>query len=102
MGGGLIVTQTPLDEWVFADEYGARLLREHFRVATLAGYGLENHPYAVASAGAILHYIRETQRGSLTHLDGIRFYQQQDSLSLDPTTLRNLELVDPAFGESRA
>jgi DNA mismatch repair protein MutS len=100
--GGSIITQTPLDEWVFGDEYGARLLREHFRVATLAGYGLEGHPFAVAAAGAILHYVRETQRGSLTHLDGIRFYQQQDSLVLDPSTLRNLELVEPVFGESRA
>jgi DNA mismatch repair protein MutS len=101
-GGGAIVTQTPLDEWVFGEEYGSRLLRDHFRVATLAGYGLDGHPFAVAAAGAILHYVRETQRGSLTHLDGIRFYQQQDSLVLDPSTLRNLELVDPAFGESRA
>src|ERR1035437_4778812 len=99
MGGGAIVTQTPLDEWVFGDEYGARLLRDHFRVATLAGYGLEGHPFAVAAAGAILHYVRETQRGSLTHLDGIRFYPQQDSLVLDSSPLRNLELVEPVFGE---
>ena len=100
--GGANITQTPLEEWVFGEEYGARLLRDHFRVATLAGYGLDGHPFAVAAAGAILHYVRETQRGSLTHLDGIRFYQQQDSLILDPATLRNLELVEPAFGESRA
>ena len=100
--GGGVITQTPLDAWVFGEEYGARLLRDHFRVATLAGYGLDGHPFAVAAAGAILHYVRETQRGSLTHLDGIRFYQQQDSLVLDPATLRNLELLDPAFGESRA
>ena len=96
------LTRTPLDEWVFSEDYGARLLRDHFRVETLAGYGLEGHPLAVAAAGAILHYVRETQRGSLSHLDGIRFYQQQDSLILDPATLRNLELLDPAFGESRA
>jgi len=99
---GSNVTETPLDEWAFTEEYGSRLLRDHFRVATLAGYGLEGHPCAVAAAGAILHYVRETQRGSLAHLDSIRFYQQQDSLRLDPSTLRNLELVDPAFGESRA
>jgi DNA mismatch repair protein MutS len=96
------ITQTPLDDWVFAEEYGARLLRDHFRVATLAGYGLESHGLAVAAAGAVLHYVRETQRGSLSHLDGLRFYQQQDSLILDPATLRNLELLEPAFGESRA
>ena len=94
-------TETHLDEWVFAEEYGTRLLRDHFRVASLAGYGLEGHPLAVAASGAILHYVRDTQRGSLSHLDGIRFYQQQDSLILDPATLRNLELLEPAVGGSR-
>jgi DNA mismatch repair protein MutS len=95
------VTETRLDDWVFNEEYGERQLRDHFRVATLAGYGLESHPLAVAAAGAILHYVRETQRGSLSHFDGIRFYEQHDSLVLDPTTLRNLELIEPAFGGPR-
>ena len=95
------VTRTSLDEWIFSEEYGARLLRDHFRVAALAGYGLEGHPLAVAAAGAILHYVRETQRGSLAHLDGIRYYEQRDSLILDPATLRNLELLEPAFGGPR-
>jgi DNA mismatch repair protein MutS len=95
------VTETRLDDWVFNEEYGERQLRDHFRVATLAGYGLEHHPLAVAAAGAILHYVRDTQRGSLPQFDGIRFYEQQDSLVLDPTTLRNLELLEPAFGGPR-
>jgi DNA mismatch repair protein MutS len=95
------LTETPLDDWVFSEDYGGRLLRDHFRVSSLAGYGLDEHPLAVAAAGAILHYVRETQRGSLAHLDGIRFYQQQDSLILDPSTLRNLELAEPLFSGSR-
>ena len=90
-------TETPLDDWVFSEDYGGRLLRNHFRVASLAGYGLEGHPLAVAAAGAILHYLRDTQRGSLAHLDTIRFFEQQDALILDPATLRNLELVEPLF-----
>ncbi len=94
-------TETPVDEWVFSEDYGARLLRDHFRVATLAGYGMEGHPLAVAAAGAVLHYARDTQRGSLSHLDGIRFYQQRDSLILDPATLRNLELFEPIWGGAR-
>ncbi len=93
--------ETRLDDWVFHEDYGARLLREHFRVATLEGYGMEAHPLAIAAGGAILHYVRETQRGSLAHLDGIRFYQQQDALVLDPTTLRNLELLEPLWGGTR-
>ncbi len=96
------ITETRLDDWVFNEDYGSRLLHEHFRVATLAGYGLEGHPLAVAAAGAILHYVRETQRGSLSHFDGIHFYEQRDSLALDPATLRNLELLEPAFGGHRA
>jgi DNA mismatch repair protein MutS len=91
------LTETLVDDWVFSEEYGGRLLRDHFRVSSLTGYGLEDRPLAVGAAGAILHYVRETQRGSLAHLDGIRFYQQQDSLVLDPSTLRNLELVEPLF-----
>ncbi len=95
------LTETHLDEWVFSEEYGSRLLRDHFRVATLTGYGMEGHPLALAAAGAILHYVREMPRGSLSHFDVIRFYEQRDSLILDPATLRNLELLEPAFGGSR-
>jgi DNA mismatch repair protein MutS len=95
------LTQTRMDGWVFQEDFGSRQLREQFQVATLAAYDLENHPLAVAAAGAILHYLRETQRGSLGHFDGIRFYQQQDSLVLDPATLHHLELLQPAFGGTR-
>jgi DNA mismatch repair protein MutS len=97
-----IMTESRLDDWVFSEEYGSGLLHDHFRVATLDGYGLEGRRLAIAAAGAILHYVRETQRGSLSHLDTIRFYQQQDSLILDPATLRNLELLEPAFGGPRS
>jgi DNA mismatch repair protein MutS len=92
------LTQTALDDWIFSEDYGERILREHFRVASLAGFGMEGHAAAVEAAGAILHYVRETQRGSLGHLDGIRFYEQRDSLILDPSTLRHLELLEPIFG----
>ncbi|HET7841600.1 MAG TPA: DNA mismatch repair protein MutS [Terriglobia bacterium] len=95
------LTRTSLDEWIFSEDYAARLLRDQFRVAALEGFGLDGHPLATAAAGGILHYVRETQRGSLAHFDGIRFYEQSDSLILDPTTLRNLELIEPIFGEPR-
>jgi DNA mismatch repair protein MutS len=95
------ITETPVDDWAFNEEYGARQIRDQFRVATLAGFGLEDRPLAVAAAGAILHYARETQRGSLAHLDGIKFFEQQDSLLLDHATLRNLELIEPVFGGER-
>ncbi|HTV56835.1 MAG TPA: DNA mismatch repair protein MutS [Terriglobia bacterium] len=95
------ITQTPIEEWVFQEDYAGRLLQDQFRVASLAGYGLQGRRAATTAAGAILHYVRETQRGSLSHLDGVRFYEQQEFLTLDPSTLRNLEVVEPAFGSSR-
>jgi DNA mismatch repair protein MutS len=95
------LTETRLDEWVFGREYAERLLRDHLGVASLAGFGLEGRPLAAGAAGAALHYIRETQRASLSHFDTLRFYQEQDSLVLDSTTLRNLELLDPLAGGPR-
>ncbi|MFQ5817138.1 MAG: DNA mismatch repair protein MutS [Terriglobia bacterium] len=94
--------ETPLDDWVFATDYGARLLREQFGVMTLEGLGLEDKPLATGAAGAIVHYLRETQRSTLAHLDRIAYYQQHDALVLDTVSVHNLELVEPLFGNDRA
>ncbi|HET9176958.1 MAG TPA: DNA mismatch repair protein MutS [Terriglobia bacterium] len=95
------ITETRLEEWVFGGEYGERLLKDHFGVVSLAGYGMESHSLAAGAAGAIFHYIRDTQRGSLCHFDTLRFYQENDSLVLDSATLRNLELIEPLTGGPR-
>ena len=94
---GARFTRTELDEWAFAPEYSGRLLRDHFGVLTLDGFDLAGHEAAISAAGAVLHYLRETQRGGLEHLDGISFYQQQQWMILDWVTVRNLELVEPLF-----
>ena len=52
---------------------------------------------AATAAGAILHYVRTTQRGSLDHVDRIGFYERQNCLVLDAVTVRNLELIEPLF-----
>src|SRR5690242_7294311 len=95
------ITETRLEEWVFGGEYGERLLKDHFGVVSLAGYGMEGRWLAAGAAGAIFHYIRDTQRGSLFHFDTLRFYQENDSLVLDSATLRNLELIEPLTGGPR-
>ncbi len=95
------ITETHLEEWVFSRDYGERLLKEHFGVVSLAGFGLEGRAGAIGAAGAILHYVRETQRGGLSHFNGVRFYQEHDSLVLDSATLRNLELIEPLAGGDR-
>jgi len=94
--------RTAIDDWVFGLDYADRALREHFRLLTLDGCGLGGKPLAVSAAGAILHYLRETQKSALDHLDRPSYYDRCDSMVLDAVTVRNLELLDPLFaGENR-
>jgi DNA mismatch repair protein MutS len=94
--------RTELDDWIFTLEYADRTLREHFRLLTLEGCGLGGKPLAVSAAGAILHYLRETQKSALDHLDRPSFYDRSDSMILDAVTVRNLEVLEPLFaGESK-
>jgi len=93
-------TATPLDDWVFAPDYAIPLVENHFGVLSLEGFGLANRPAAATAAGAVLHYVRSTQRGTLEHVDRIGFYERQDCLVLDAVTVRNLELVEPLFANS--
>ena len=88
---------TPLDDWVFTADHAIPLLETHFGVLSLEGFGLADRPAACAAAGAILHYVRSTQRGTLDHVDKIGFFERQDCLVLDSVTVRNLELVEPLF-----
>ena len=89
--------RTELDEWTFALDYADRTLRDHFKLLSLDGCGLAGRAAAVSAAGAILHYVRETQRGALEHLDRPAFYDRADGMVLDAVTVRNLELVEPLF-----
>jgi DNA mismatch repair protein MutS len=89
--------RTELEEWVFSHDYASRTLRDHFKLLSLDGCGLANRPAAVGAAGAILHYLRDTQRAALDHLDRPTFYDRADFMVLDAVTIRNLELVEPLF-----
>ena len=89
--------ETPLEDWIFAPDYAIPLLENHFGVLSLEGFGLAARAAAASAAGVILHYVRSTQRGSLSHVDRIGYYERQDCLVLDAVTVRNLELVEPLF-----
>jgi DNA mismatch repair protein MutS len=96
------VTETPLDDWIFAPDHALPLLENHFGVLSLEGFGLAGKRAAAAAAGAILYYIRSTQRGKLDHVDRIGFYERQNCLVLDAVTVRNLELIEPLFSGTDA
>jgi DNA mismatch repair protein MutS len=99
---GAACLETSLDNWVFGGDYAGRQILENFRLHSLDGSGLGDRPLATAAAGAVLHYLRETQKSALGHLNRPAYYQRTDHLVLDAATVRNLELVEPLFaGESR-
>jgi len=99
-GGGW--AETPLDDWIFAPDHAIPLLENHFGVLSLEGFGLAGKQAAASAAGAILYYIRSTQRGTLDHVDRIGFYERQNCLVLDAVTVRNLELIEPLFAGTDA
>jgi len=94
--------ETPLDDWVFAPDHAIPLLENHFGVLSLEGFGLAGKPAAASAAGAILYYVRSTQRGTLDHVDRVGFYERQNYLVLDAVTVRNLELIEPLFAGTDA
>ncbi len=99
---GLPWVTTPLEDWIFAPDHAIPLLENHFGVLSLEGFGLAGKPAAAAAAGAILYYVRSTQRGTLDHVDRIGFYERQNCLVLDAVTVRNLELLEPLFAGADA
>ena len=93
---------TELDDWVFSVDYSDRILREHFHLHSLDGCGLGGRSAAVAAGGAVLHYLRDTQRAALDHLDAPKYFDRAEAMVLDAVTVRNLELIDPIFSDGAA
>src|SRR5438132_3832410 len=83
------------DDWVFAPETAQFTLRDHFKVASLDGFGLKDRAAAIGAAGAVLHYLTQHLRRDVAHLTRLGFYQCSDYLVLDGVTLRNLEILEP-------
>ena len=100
--GGSQLTETPLEDWIFSPDHALPLLENHFGVLSLEGFGLAGRTAAASAAGAILYYVRSTQRGSLDHVDRIGWYERQNCLVLDAVTVRNLELIEPLFAGTDA
>jgi DNA mismatch repair protein MutS len=93
---------TELEDWVFTADYADRILREHFKLLSLDGFGLSGKLNAIAASGAVLHYLRDTQRAALDHLDPPRHFDRADTMVLDAVTVRNLELIEPIFSDGGA
>jgi DNA mismatch repair protein MutS len=89
---------TIVPAWQLAPAAAAELLRGHFGVADLAGFGIDGAPAAVAAAGCVLRYALDTQRAALPHLKPPRLQQPEDILAIDAASRRNLELETGLYG----
>ena len=82
-----------LDEWVFADVYGTESLLKHFGTHSLKGFGADGMTAGIIAAGAILHYLKETEHPHLQHITSLQTINKEDHLWMDRFTIRNLELI---------
>src|SRR5690606_7038506 len=78
--------------WHFEPDTCNRLLTSQLGTRDLAGFGCADRPLAIRAAGALLQYVRETQKSALPHVRSLGVQAREDALVLDPATRRNLEL----------
>ena len=86
------ITISRLDDYWFDLEIAQEALLEHFGVASLEGYGCARLPLAIRAAGALIHYVKETQKETLPQLSKLATYSTDSFMTLDGQTIRNLEL----------
>ncbi len=84
---------TPYEDWVFGYDFAYQILIDQLKTMSLDGFGCGDMKLAISAAGALIHYIKETQRSSLDHINRIVAYNVRDYMNLDSSTVRNMELV---------
>lgn len=82
-----------LDEWIFDAAYAEETLLKHFQTHSLKGFGVEELKNGLTAAGAIIHYLRDTEHPNLQHIVSLQRIDRDDFLWMDRFTIRNLELV---------
>lgn len=83
-----------LDNHFFSDEVCRKILKEHYKVGNLAGLGLEDYDTGIIAAGAVMEYMYETQKSSLSHITTVTPYSTGQYMIIDTSTRRNLELLE--------
>jgi DNA mismatch repair protein MutS len=84
---------TKLEDWIFSSDYGYELLINHFKTQTLKGFGIEEMAMGVVAAGAVMHYMQETQKENVLHIKKIVPHSVGEFINLDRSTRRNLEIT---------
>jgi DNA mismatch repair protein MutS len=83
-----------LEDWIFQEHYTTELLLKHFQTHSLKGFGIEDKTAGTIAAGAILHYLRDTEHPNIGHITSIKRIHTSSYLWMDKFSIRNLELID--------
>ena len=84
-----------LEDWVFTSTYAEELLLNHFETKSMKGFGVQGLHMGIISAGAALHYLKETQHNKVSHIASLTRIEEDHFVWMDQFTIRNLELVQP-------
>ena len=87
------VLLTRFEDWYFGQSYAYDALKEHFRVASLKGFGCDDLTVGISAAGGVLCYLRENQKGTISHITRLSREHTDAVMELDLVTQRNLELI---------
>jgi DNA mismatch repair protein MutS len=88
-----------LDSWIFDEAFATELLLKQFQTSSLKGFGIESQKLGIIAAGAILHYLKETEHPHLQHIHTIGRIDRNEILWMDKFTIRNLELIGNGAGQ---
>ncbi len=86
------ITLSPHEDWCFNPDIARKSLCEHLKTHSLKGFGIDELPLAVASAGALLEYLKQMNRQPLKHIDRVALYADSDSVFISPAAHHGLEL----------
>ena len=89
-----------VDDWVFNVDYTYEILVNHLKTQSLKGFGVEHLKIGIVAAGAVMHYLQETQKANLPHIKKIAPFDTSDYMVLDASTKRNLEITASLSGQS--
>ncbi len=88
-----------LESWIFEEGYATEILLKHFQTHSLKGFGIEDMHQGIIAAGAVLHYLKDTEHPNLQHITSLQRINRDDYLWMDRFTIRNLELLSTGMGD---
>ena len=86
--------KTEIDDWIFDYNFNINILNEHFNTKSLKGFGISGMKNSIVTAGVCLHYIKETGRNNIFHVNSISRIDNKSNVWIDQFTIKNLEIIN--------